>query len=44
MPIDIQPTLEAVQTLRFLPEIERTEFYDPVVGPLIAVSAAAVDM
>lgn len=32
---DIQRTIEAIQTLRFLPESERTEYYDSVVAPLI---------
>jgi hypothetical protein len=44
MTMDTRPTLEAIQTLRFLPEAERTDFYDEVVAPLIAESAAAVDV
>lgn len=44
MTIDTRPTLEAIQTLRFLPEAEQTDFYDGIVAPLIADSAAAVDV
>lgn len=44
MSIDIRTTLEAIQTLRFLPEAEQTDFYDEVVAPLIAESAASVSV
>lgn len=43
MTLDTRPTLEAIQTLRIIPEAEQTDFYDEVVAPLIAHSAEAVD-
>jgi hypothetical protein len=44
MTIDTRTTLEAIQTLRVLPEAEQTDFYDEVVAPLIARSAEAVNV
>lgn len=39
---DTKDTLNAIQTLRFLPESERTEYYDSVVAPLIERAASSV--
>jgi hypothetical protein len=44
MTIDTRTTLEAIQTLRLLPEAEQTDFYDEVVAPLISKSAEAVNV
>ena len=42
--MDTRTTLEAIQTLRLLPEAEQTDFYDEVVAPLIAKSSEAVNV
>jgi hypothetical protein len=41
--VETRPTLEAIQTLRFLPEAGQTDFYNVVVASLIAKSAEAAD-
>jgi hypothetical protein len=40
---DFYETIQSIQTLRALPESERTEYYDSVASPLIERIAASVD-